>query len=135
MYFIAVNPSANVSFFDLNHSPFSGHNSNPLNTDLQFSVKSLTSTPTESHILRNCTMPCIQFKSHVSRFGSKIFELFHLKRKQKGLALEIVRVTVSVPSNSLHIGFLEPQTKSYQSAPFNFKEGPAVNFPGYSEDE
>jgi hypothetical protein len=33
------------------------------------------------------------------------------------------------------MGYVGYDADYHQSAPFDFKEGPAVNFPGYSEDE
>ncbi|PQE32164.1 hypothetical protein CJF32_00001768 [Rutstroemia sp. NJR-2017a WRK4] len=54
-------------------------------------------------------MSCTPFKAALSRFGSKCAESLGLKQK---------------PSKPISI-----------SAPFNFQEGPAVMFPGYSEDD
>ncbi|KAJ8060260.1 hypothetical protein OCU04_010601 [Sclerotinia nivalis] len=54
-------------------------------------------------------MSCMQLKATFSKFSNKCAETFRMKPKT-------------------------PKTLSI-SAPFNFQEGPAVNLPGYSEDE
>ncbi|KAH8593455.1 hypothetical protein B0O99DRAFT_688674 [Bisporella sp. PMI_857] len=54
-------------------------------------------------------MACLQFSELVSKFRNNFLETLKLKRKSR---------------RNLDI-----------SAPFNFKEGPTMHFPGYSEDD